>query len=181
MESRTRSPKSRTSAAIVVAWIAGVLAFVTLCGFGIASCMSSINFNLDFGAPAVKPIPIPATACPYLRVVHVAASSAGAGWATALGYSNAKQWRPFARQLEPKLAILESSLVASIPHVPRPVAWDFEDTAHQIVIGRSPSAFATTWDYIGRTNNAVIAGWGDLNHASDLIGNGCGFDFAPTT
>jgi hypothetical protein len=182
VESRTRSPKSgKAVAAIAVAWVAGVIGFVTLLGFGVASCMNSINFNFDLGGPAVKPIPIPATACPYLRVVHVAASAAGVDWFTALGYGAAKQWQPFARQLEPKLTVLESSLVASIPHVPHPVARDFEDTAHQIVIGHSPTASRNVNDYLNRTNSAVITGWSALNHASELIGNACGFDFAPTT
>ena len=143
--------------------------------------MNSINLNFDIGGPAVKPIPIPATACPYLRVVHVAASSAGVDWFTALGYNTAKQWQPFALQLEPKLTVLETSLVASIPHVPRPVARDFEDTAHQIVIGRAPTASRNVNEYLKGTNGAVITGWSALNHASDLIGNACGFDFAPTT
>jgi hypothetical protein len=163
-------------------WIAGVLAFVILCGFGIASCVNFVNsLSHSFGtlgAPIVKPIPIPAAACPYLLVLHVAADSAGVGWVKALDYNTTRQWRPFAVQLAPKLAVLETALLVASVHVPRPVASDFTDALHQVAIGRPPlAASPDVGTYLAQTNNAVINGWSDLNSASALIGNACGFVF----
>ncbi len=65
-------------------------------------------------------------------------------------------------------------------HVPRPVASDFADALHQVVLGRAPLATSRTANaYLAQTNSAVLAGWIDLNQASTLIGNTCGFDFSP--
>jgi hypothetical protein len=176
VESNLRSPKGAKSGVAIVAslWIARVLAFVVPCGFGIASCMNSLSLNFEsLGAPTGKPIPIPPAACPYLVVVHVAAENAGIGWIDALGDNTPKHWRPFAVQLAPQLAVLETTLlvVASV-HVPRLVASDFTDALHQVVIGRPPLATSLTVDAsLQQTNSAVLSGWGDLNHASYLIGN----------
>jgi len=132
--------------------IAGVLAFVVLCGVGIASCMNSFSHSFgSLGGPTVvKRVPIPAAACPYLRVVYVAAESAGAGWVSALDYHTTQQWRPFAVQLAPKLPVLETALLVASAHVPRPVASYFTDALHQVVIGRPPlAASQTVDDYLG--------------------------------
>jgi hypothetical protein len=168
-------------AVIASLWIAGVLAFLVLCGVGVASCVDRINDGFaNLGEPAVKPILIPRAACPYLLVVHAAAENAGAGWIEALGGRTPQQWRPFAVQLAPKLVVLENTLLVASVHVPRPVAADLADAFHQVVIGRPPLATSLTVDaYLQQTNSAVINGWGDLNHASALIGNACGFDFSP--
>ena len=163
----------------IAIWIAGILAFIVLCGVGIASCTRSLNFNFAL-TPTVKPIPIPAASCPYLRVLNAVEESAGAGWINALDYNTTDQWRPFAAQLAPKLAVLETTLLVASAHVPRPVASDFADALHQVVLGRPPLAISRTANaYLAQTNSAVLAGWIDLNQASALIGNACGFDFSP--
>jgi len=149
-----------------VFWIGGILAFVVLCGFGVASCVNSLNFNFSVTS-SVKPIPIPAASCPYLRVLNSVEESAGEGWLTALGYNTPQQWRPFAAQLAPKLAVLETALLVASAHVPRPVASDFTDALHQVAIGRPPLATSLTEDaYVAQTNDAIVNGWGDLNHAA---------------
>jgi hypothetical protein len=141
--------------------------------------MRSLNFNFAL-TPTVKPIPIPAASCPYLRVLNTVEESAGANWFNALDYKTPQQWRPFAAQLAPKLAVLETTLLVASAHVPRPVASDFADALHQVVLGRPPLATSRTANaYLAQTNNAVFTGWSDLNHASGLIGNACGFDFSP--
>jgi hypothetical protein len=161
--------------------IAAVL--VILFGVGIASCMNALNNFGDFRFSLfgnVKPIPIPAASCPYLRVLNAVEESTGEGWIGALGYNTPAEWRPFAAQLAPKLAVLETTLLVASAHVPRPVALDFTDALHQVVIGRPPLATSLTENaYVAQTNDAVVAGWGDLNHASGLIGNACGFVFSP--
>jgi hypothetical protein len=165
----------------IVFWIAGILAFILLCGIGIASCMRSLSSLGNFGAtPTVKPISIPATSCPYLRVLNAVEESAGAGWINALDYNTTDQWRPFAAQLAPKLAVLETTLLVASAHVPRPVASDFADALHQVVLGRPAlAASLTVNDYLSQTNDAVEAGWSDLNDAGGLIGLACGFVFSP--
>jgi hypothetical protein len=185
VETSVRSPKRGKSGVAVVAslWISGVLAFVVVCGIGISSCMNAINFG-NFSLPPlgmsdVKPIPIPATACPYLRVLNAVEESAGVGWIKALGYNTPQTWRPFAAQLAPKLAVLETTLLVASAHVRGPVASDFADALHQVAIGRPSLATSLTEDaYVTQTNDAVLAGWADLNHAGQLIGDACGFSFS---
>jgi len=154
---------------------------VILFGIGVASCMNGLNHFGNIGAtPTVKPIPIPGASCPYLRVLNAVEGSAGENWGNALDYHTRRQWRPFAVQLEPKLALLEATLLVAGVHVPRPVASDFTDALHHVVIGRPPLAASLTVDaYLQQTNNAVVNGWSDLNNASQLIGNACGFVFSP--
>jgi len=172
-------------AAFVSLWVAGLLAFVVLCGIGIASCVNGLSDSFaSLGdwhlSPSVKPIPIPAASCPYLRVLNDVETSAGVGWLTALNYNTPQQWQPFAKRLAPKLAVLETTLLVASVHVPRPVASEFADALHQVVIGRPPlTASLTATAYLAQTNNAVLAGWSDLNYAGLLIGNACGLDFSP--
>jgi hypothetical protein len=148
--------------------------------------MNGLNFALpnfalpSLGTPTVKPIPIPAASCPYLQVLNAVEESAGAGWLDALDYNTPDQWRPFAAQLAPKLSVLETTLLVASAHVPRPVASDFADALHQVVLGRPPLATSLTANaYLAQTNNAVEVGWSDLNQAGGLIGNACGFAFSP--
>ena len=153
--------------------ISGLLACVVLCGVGIASCMNSLSSS-------VNPIQIPAASCPYLRVLNAVEESAGAGWPDALEDNTTYQWRPFAMQLAPKLAVLETTLLVVSVHVPRPVASHLTDALHQVVIGRPPLATSPNVNtYLWQTFSAVFTGWSDLNDASGLIGNACGFVFSP--
>ncbi len=85
MESNVRSPKDDDPAEATGAslWIAIVVTLVILFGVGIASCMNALNNLGNIGmTPTVKPIPIPAGSCSYLRVLDAVEGSAGENWGT---------------------------------------------------------------------------------------------------
>src|SRR5438128_11036214 len=99
----------------VAAIVAGVLLLFAVL---IASCVVAIGHGFrNLGAP-VKPIPIPAASCPYLRAVQTTADRAGEGWGDVMFTSDRKTWRPFAVQLRPKLATFELALRLAIPAAP---------------------------------------------------------------
>jgi hypothetical protein len=132
--------------------------------------------------PTPKTVPIRATACPYVRAVHVTASAAGQGWGKIDIFSkDPKPWRPFASQLRPKLANLELALRITIPHVPAPVAKNLRVTLTEVRIGRSKlDQSVSALDYMNRTDEAVFTGYTSLSDASDLVGHACGVTLAPT-
>ena len=166
---RRNDGKALSVGLIVAVSFAGVAAVV----FGVMSVDHSLNSVGSLGT-TVKQIPIPAADCPYLQVVHVAAESAGAHWGDII--EGKRPWEPFAVQLAPKLANFESALRLATPHVPPLVATDLRKTLHQVAIGRavSPSASSYATEF-----SAAVAGYGSLSHASDLVGNACGFILAP--
>ena len=158
---------------------AGLALFV---GFGIAmaACahsVSELSGLLQFPAPAaVPPVPIPQTACPYLRLVAVAAENAGAAWHDAFQPSTG--WKRFAGKLSVPLTALDTALATAAPHVPDPVARDLVAVQHDVHIGRAQLRAATSVnDYLARSQ--VLSGYGTLEHASALVGNACGFTLAP--
>jgi hypothetical protein len=167
--------------AIILASIGVVGALVAALGFAVASFDPLGGSGLLASPPVVKPIPIPASACPYLRVVNAAASEAN-HWDVGLNADDVKSWRAFGKRLAPTLVSLESSLQLAIPHVPGPVATQLKATLHQVVIGRPKLQSTTSFtDYIEQTDGAVSEGYRDLLNASHLVGNACGFPLAPTS
>jgi hypothetical protein len=141
--------------------------------------MSSVKPLGDLDArPPVKPISIPATACPYLRLVSASASTANysAGYAA----DDGRSWRAFAQRTAPALASLERSLQLAMPHVPRLVAAQLRVTLHQVVIGR-PALMTSrsSADYFDTTHGAQLIGYTALADASGRVGNACGFTLVP--
>lgn len=178
-------------ALLVTAWVGVPLLFGAALLGGCVFAFAHMNFSLDFGSgplidvgprtvPSKPTIAVPRSACPYLQVVNVTANAAGEHWQEALGYESPKTWRPFARQLAPKLANLELALAVSIPHVPKPVAADFRTTLQSVTTGRPPLLISKTADdYSNRTGFGVLNGYLALSDASDLVGDACGFEFGP--
>jgi hypothetical protein len=145
-----------------------------LAGAALASCIATADFGPT--PQALKPIPIPAASCPYLRAVHATAERAGAGWGDVLFSSDRKRWRRFAVQVGPKLAAFDLALRAAIPNTPRPVATRLRRNLRQVEIGRARLTVSRDgWDYFDRTHWAVITGYENLSDASDLVGHACGF------
>lgn len=155
---------------------AGLALFV---GFGVvmAACANSVSDVLQLPAPeAVRPIPIPQTACPYLQVVAVAAEKAGAPWHGAL--EPTADWKQFSGQLSAPLTALDIALAAAVPHVPDLVARDLRAVRHDVQVGRVELLAATSVnEYLARSE--VLSGYGTLEHASALVANACGFTLAP--
>jgi hypothetical protein len=150
-----------------------------LVGFGVvmAACAHSVSDLLQLPAPeAVRPIPIPHSACPYLQVVAVAAEKAGAPWHGALEPS--ADWKRFTAQLSAPLTALDIALADAVPHVPGLVAQDLRAVRHDVQVGRVELLVATSVnDYL--TRSEVLSGYSTLEHASALVANSCGFTLAP--
>jgi hypothetical protein len=142
-----------------------------------AACAHSVSDILQGTAPeAVRPIPIPQTACPYLHHVAAAATNAGAPWHDA--FQPSPDWNHFAAELSAPLAALDLALAAAVPHVPDPVARDLVAVRQDVQVGRAElSASTSVSDYLARSQ--VLAGYGTLEHASALVANACGFTLAP--
>ena len=156
-----------------------VVALVIAIVVAVGIAMSSVKPLGDLGTrPPVKPIPISATACPYLRSVSATASAAN--YSAGLAASDGKSWRAFAHRTAPALASFERSLQLAMPHVPRPVAAQLRVTLRQVVIGR-PALMRSrsSADYLDRTNGAQLIGFSALADASSLVGNACGLTLVP--
>lgn len=124
----------------------------------------------------VQPIPIPQSACAYLRIVSVAANDAAAPWADA--FTPSVDPAQFSKQLAPPLASLDAALGAAVDHVPGPVASDFRTVRATVEVGRlNLPVRDSVPKYLDRSG--VVAGYGALQHASALVGNACGFVLAP--
>jgi len=128
----------------------------------------------------IKPIAIPAAACPYLQAVHTTAAAAGKGWADVLDTSDSEKWRLFRAQLRPKIARFDQALRVALPHVPGRVATELHYTLHELRVGRAKlSTSKTEHDYEAQTQHAVLGGYSALLKASELVGSACGFTLAP--
>jgi hypothetical protein len=161
-----------------------VVAIGVVVGFGIAfaACADTASHLFDglggsFSSPGdVKPVPIPATACPYLRLVSASATDAGTPWHDALQEHG--DWNLLKLRLTAPLASLDNALGTAIPQVPDVVAQDLRETRRDVQIGRAELlAASSVSDYLGRSN--VIDGYQSLAHAGALVGTACGFALAP--
>ena len=148
---------------------------------GVAAVSFKSPSELGTSQP-VKPIPIPTSACPYLRLVSVSASAASL-WDQGLTANDPTSWRVFAERMAPTLASLQRSLQLAMPHVPHPVAAKVQVALHEVVIGRPAlmtSRSSGDYFYFDRTNWAPLDGYNALADASGLVGNACGFTLAPS-
>jgi hypothetical protein len=164
-----------------LAMFGAVIAIFVGFGIAIASCEDSVAEIVEnFGKgqqPSVTSIPIAKSSCPYLRLVSVAAANAGAPWNEDIGYGE-PPWSRFSSQLRAPLGALDIALGDAIPHVPALVAADFSEVRRDVEIGRLDLATSySVDDYMARA--PVVEGYLKLVHASELVGNACGFEVAP--
>src|SRR5947207_13176382 len=89
----------------------GATGLALFVGFGLAmaACTNSLEdafdgFNLGT-VESVKPIPIPQTACPYLRLTAKAAADAAPPWRVA--FQPTADWKQFSKDLTAPLANLD--------------------------------------------------------------------------
>jgi hypothetical protein len=158
----------------LIALVAGV---ILVAAVALGSGFAIIHYGGGWGGsfpPPVRPIHIPAAACPYLRTVSVTVNRAGEGWEQAI-FDTPKQWKQFAHRLAPKLAAFELALRVAIPHSPGPVVRDLRSTLHQVRVGRVHLAESSDFfDYEGISHDAVTNGLDSITHASQLVGHACG-------
>jgi len=166
----------------IVASIA--LAFVALAG-SCAFAISRLDFgNLNFGpldlnaTPGVyTPIPVPRSACRYLRRVHDTADRSGQLWVSAAFGSLADRKRNLVTF---RLLEFDFALQRAMPHVPVAVRRQLHETLVQVRAGERELRRAKSVSAYGiATFDAVDAGNRSLGNASDLVGHACGFRLEP--
>ncbi|MDQ1474941.1 MAG: hypothetical protein QOE62_170 [Actinomycetota bacterium] len=171
----------RSGAVFVLSVGAAGLALFAGFGFAMAACANSVgDVFAGFGNigtfDTVKPIPIPQTACPYVRLASAAAADAAAPWHDA--FAPSPDWNRFSKQLSAPLANLDAALAAAVPHVPDPVARDLRTVLRDVQFGRVQLLASTSVnDYM--VTSKVLEGFTALGHASALIGTACGPTLAP--
>lgn len=167
-------PGGRRRALVIGAIVVGVLAGPALV---LSYALPRIDMTtLDVAArrTVLKPVPVPASACPYLRRVHDTAGSAGQA-----------QWQvdsltDFHAQLGPNLVAFESALRAALPRVPVKVATSLREVLVHVSVGvRQLDTSRSAAEYETASSGDVLAGLDALNDASDLVGNACGFRLTP--
>jgi hypothetical protein len=173
---------ARRSGAVFVLSVgaAGLALFV---GFGIAmaACEHSLEdafsgFGKVGSFESVEPIPIPPSACPYVRLTAAAAADASKPWHDA--FEPTADWERFSKDLTGPLANLDAALGAAVPHVPELVAQDLREVQRDVEFGRVQLfAAKSVSEYMG--GSKVFEGFTALGHASALVGTACGPTLAP--
>ena len=142
-------------------------------------------FFADFGFPprsafdiGPKPIPVPAAACPSLRLVHDDAARATALWNPVWsGTETPSQAVEFWPEMGPTLQHLDESLHAALPRVPAPIAAQFRITIRDVEFGQAGLLyFRDPSRYENATFRQLFEGTDALWQASQLVGNACHFD-----
>jgi hypothetical protein len=166
-------------------WVIGSVVTM-LVGFAMAlsACENALSFTgpdlsgLDkiLQRPVAHPIAIPQSACPSLQLVSVAAHEANEPWRQA--FQPSPDWTRFSTALSTPLASLDGALGVAVDNVPAPVAHDLREVRRRVEIGRVELTTAQTIDDYMK-HSGVLDGYSTLVHASDLVGNACGFELAP--
>jgi hypothetical protein len=137
----------------------------------------------DIGSKHLKPIPVPASACPYLHEVHDKADvAARTYWDVLTGQTDPRGWRTKAAQHAQQLAAFELTLLAAVPHVPAAIATELKTVRVKVAAGREEVAAArSASEYVRRSSGQAFDGTVALGNASDLVGNACGFTLSPSS
>ena len=171
----------RSSAVFSLSLCVVTVGLVVAFSIAFAACNNALRDTFTgFGqigtASAVKPIPIPRSACPSLRLVSAAAAGAASPWRDALVGS--RDWKRFASAMTEPLAEFDAALGAAVPNVPDAVARDLSAVRSDVEVGRVELFDATSvTEYMNRAD--VVGGYGRLGHASALVGDACGITLAP--
>jgi hypothetical protein len=186
-----RHPMVWRAAKIVLGMGLAFVAFVGVAAVVLASCLSNLNFG--HGRKHLKAIPIPASACPYIRRLHVIAddvqsneplqvldvdladlTKAPLAWPA----PSRKHYQRFRRAL----AALDNAITASNPHFPRVLRRYLAHTQHDVQRGRIE--IAHTFYGLVRSHPAtdlLSNGQENFGYASDLVGTQCGGHLAADT
>jgi hypothetical protein len=128
----------------------------------------------------LDPIPIAASACPYVVLMHEAANNFQAAVPPLgiTGYDSrgrALSWPQVRARVKAALDALEVSIVGSRPHVPAPVRLQLVLALREIRRGRAQLPLASDGtDLWNRAVNHLDRGKLAFGYASDLVGHRCG-------
>jgi hypothetical protein len=150
--------------------LGGITTLVAVAGISIWSSVRSI----DCCSVRVTRVPIPSTACPYLRVVRDAATAARDGLFGR--HDTPASWKAFSQQLNE----FDGALREAVPKVPPRVATKLREVVRQVDIGRAEVPHAhTDTEYQQQIGDAAFDGYFALADVSTLVGPACGFTVAP--
>ena len=148
----------------------------------LATLASAMGNLFDFGPAERKhldPIPIAASACPYVVLMHQAANNFQTSVPPLgiLGYDARGRrltWPQVRARLTTTLAALEVSIAGSRPHLPIPVRRQLVVALREIRSGRAQLPLARDGDdFWQRTQDELDRGKLAFGYASDLVGRRC--------
>jgi hypothetical protein len=164
------------------------VAAVLIATSGIAAVVGLIGLSRLGHVPSrhhFEPIPIASAACPYVMVMHVAATNfqnAFPGVTTNMSALDASRWRTTRRASASTASVFEQAIVVSIPHFPAPVRAQLATTARKIHEGRKQLVHARDPnELVARTLVMYATGQRAFGYASDLVGDRCGVHLAADT
>jgi hypothetical protein len=148
----------------------------------LATFASALGNLFDFNLPERKhldPIPIAASACPYVVLMHEAANNFQAS-VPPLGMpgydarGRPLTWPQVRARLTTTLDALEVSIAGSRPHLPAPVRRQLVVALREVRSGRAQLPLARDGsDFWDRTRDELDRGKLAFGYASDLVGHGC--------
>ncbi len=148
----------------------------------LATFANALGHLFDFGPEERKhldPIPIAASSCPYVVLMHEAANNfqASVPLGGMLGYDargRPRTWPQARARLATTLAALEVSIAGSRPHLPAPVRRQLVVALREIRSGRAQLPLARDGDdFWQRTQDELDRGKLAFGYASDLVGRRC--------
>jgi hypothetical protein len=158
----------------------GVLAVIIACAVAFVAVVANALNHLGEIAPRdhLSPIPIGASACPYVVLMHAAANNfqsvepfLGVGFDA---HGKQLTWKQTRNRLRPALETLERSIEGSSPHFPIPVQRQLAVALANVRVGRVDLAVARNGnDLFDHSWPAVQEGQRAFGYASDLIGKRC--------
>ena len=127
----------------------------------------------------LDPIPIAASACPYVVAMHEAANNfqiaAPIGGFAFDAHERLLTWPETRARLAPALEALELSIVVSKPHFPDRVQHQLALALRETRNGRAQLPLANDGsDFFHRTESHLERGKLAFGYASDLVGERCG-------
>jgi hypothetical protein len=170
----------RRTAERVVGVAVAIIVVVALGSYAVSNF--SLGFDLQTSRKHLKPIPIAASACPYVRVMHATANALQSAepffglYLDRLGNAIEPQppWPQVRARVRSTLLNLQLAIFVSTPHFPPPIRHHLTDTLNAIhtgliEVGQAQDAF----DLVTRSSNTLSGGQTAFGYASDLVGRQC--------
>jgi hypothetical protein len=168
---------SRTIKSLAISLAIGLAVVAVIVGMGLYGLTNDLN--LTTSRTHLKPIPIAASACPYVVLMHATANAfqsaepiLGELYYDAHGNLITPPW-PYPRdRVLPAILNLQVAIFVSTPHFPPPIRHQLTDTLDAIHAGITQLAAAHDATGLG-TSQALVAGQTAFGYASDLVGTQC--------
>ena len=145
---------------------------------GMALAEFSNSFSHIGARKHLKPIPIAASACPYVALMHAAAdnyqNTVPMFWIAIDANGHLVPWATERPRLDATLRLLDGSIKVSTAHFPAPIRAQLAVTESAIDEGRVQLAHARDLqDVMNRSQPALDRGQRAFGFASDLVGRQC--------